>query len=123
MREAQKLLLEKAKESLRAAELLSNETMYGFAASRAYYSMFYVAQAFLIEESLSFSSHAAVISSFGKTFAKTKRLPTKFHRYLIDAAQTRTDGDYNTATTVTAGEAFESIAHAKEFIAVADDEL
>ena len=36
MREAQKLLLEKAKESLRAAELLSNETMYGIAASRAY---------------------------------------------------------------------------------------
>ncbi|MEL6551857.1 MAG: HEPN domain-containing protein [Cyanobacteria bacterium J06621_11] len=116
MNEEQTLLIAKAKESLQAARLLSDQQMYGFSASRAYYSMFYVAQAFLIGENLTFSSHSAVISSFGKVFAKTKRLNSKFHRYLIDAAQTRTDGDYSTARTVTAGEAFESISQAQEFI-------
>lgn len=120
MNEPQTLLVEKAKESLKAAQILSDENMYGFAASRAYYSMFYIAQAFLLGEGLTFSSHAAVISSFGKTFAKTQRLPSKYHRYLIDAAQVRTDGDYSTARTITAGEAFENISHAEEFIKLAD---
>ncbi|MGB3293971.1 MAG: hypothetical protein WBB01_13375 [Phormidesmis sp.] len=39
--EEQALLVEKAKESLKAAQLLSDENMHGFAVSRAYYSMFY----------------------------------------------------------------------------------
>ena len=86
MSEEQALLVEKAKESLKAAQLLSDESMHGFGVSRAYYSMFYIVQAFLLGEGLTFSSHAAVISAFGKAFAKTQRLPSKYHRYLIDAA-------------------------------------
>ena len=120
MSEEQTLLIEKAKESLKAAQLLSDETMHGFAASRAYYSMFYIAQAFLLSEGLTFSSHAAVISAFGKSFAKTQHLPSKYHRYLIDAAQVRADGDYSTARTITAGEAFENISRAEEFIKLAE---
>ncbi len=119
MSEEQAALVEKAKESLEAARLLSDQTMYGFAASRGYYSMFYIAQAFLLGEGMTFSSHSAVIGSFGREFAKTNRLPSKFHRYLIDAMQTRTDGDYSTAK-VTAGEAFEVISYAEEFIQLAD---
>jgi uncharacterized protein (UPF0332 family) len=119
MSDEQRLLIEKSQESLQAAQLLSEKSMYGFAASRAYYSMFYVAQAFLLEEGLTFSSHAAVIGAFGKEFAKKNRLPAKFHRYLIDASQTRTEGDYSTARKVTAGEAFEVIAQAEEFIQLA----
>lgn len=36
---------------------------YDFAVSRAYYTMFYVAEALLDQEGLSFSSHAAIISA------------------------------------------------------------
>jgi uncharacterized protein (UPF0332 family) len=57
-------LLRKAAESLRAAELLATNELFDFAASRAYYTMFYVAEAFLLNEGLTFSSHAAVISAF-----------------------------------------------------------
>ncbi|MEG3881707.1 HEPN domain-containing protein [Microcoleus sp. herbarium7] len=59
-------LLTKAGESLRAAKLLAANTLPDFAASRAYYTMFYVAEAFLLGEGLTFSSHAAVISAFGR---------------------------------------------------------
>ena len=120
MSEEQMILVEKARESLKAAHLLSDQTMYGFAASRGYYSMFYIAQAFLLGEGLAFSSHSAVIGSFGKEFTKTNRLPSKFHRYIIDAMQTRTDGDYGIVRKVTAGEAFEVISHAEEFIQLSD---
>lgn len=39
-------LLNKAKESLEAAELLQDEGCHDFSASRPYYAMFYVAQRF-----------------------------------------------------------------------------
>ena len=54
-------LLTKVGESLRAARLLAANALPDFAAS-PYYTMFYIAEAFLLGEGLSFSSHAAVIS-------------------------------------------------------------
>jgi uncharacterized protein (UPF0332 family) len=54
--------------------------------------MFYVAEAFLLGERLSFSSHAAVISAFGRDFARTGRVPVEFHRYLISAQNLRNQG-------------------------------
>lgn len=38
------ILLQKAKESLEAAEMLERGGYTGFSASRAYYSMFYIAE-------------------------------------------------------------------------------
>ena len=95
MKIEQQQLLEKAKESLRAAQLLANNNLLAFATARAYYSMFYIAEAFLLGENLTFSSHSAVIAAFGKTFIKIKRLPVEYHRYLIDAQEQRTDADYS----------------------------
>ena len=95
MNEEQSLLLEKAKESIRGATILLNNYLPDFATARAYYAMFYIAEAFLLKEGLTYSSHAGVISAFGKEFAKTKRIPVDFHRYLIEAQQKRTKADYN----------------------------
>jgi uncharacterized protein (UPF0332 family) len=47
--------------------------------------MFYIAQKFLLEQKISFSSHSAVISAFGKNFAKSGIVPNEMHRWLIDA--------------------------------------
>lgn len=43
MTSEQSALLQKAKDSLRAAQLLADQDLYDFAVSRAYYAMFYVA--------------------------------------------------------------------------------
>ena len=56
-------LLAKAKESLDAAELLRSRNYFDYAASRAYYSMFYVAEALLAAQGESYSSHSAVIAA------------------------------------------------------------
>lgn len=90
----QKFLLEKAKRSLSAAKQLLQQDFYEFSVSRAYYSMFYVAEARLDKEGLSFSSHAAVISAFGRVLSKPQKVPQEFHRYLIDAQAQRTSADY-----------------------------
>ncbi len=49
-------LLAQAQESLAAAKLLEAGGYHGFAASRAYYAMFYVAEAFLLGKRTSPSS-------------------------------------------------------------------
>ncbi len=49
-------LLLKARQSVSAAKVLLDNGYSDYAASRAYYSMFYVAEAFLIGQEMSFSS-------------------------------------------------------------------
>jgi uncharacterized protein (UPF0332 family) len=57
MKPEQAGLPRKAHESLDAAKLMARQGYQDFAASRAYYSMFYVAEAFLLEKGLAFSKH------------------------------------------------------------------
>ena len=45
----------KAQESLAASKLLTANGLHDFAASRAYHTMFYIAEAFLWDKGLSFS--------------------------------------------------------------------
>ena len=94
MTEDQSALLEKADESLRAARLLAHEGFFDFAVSRAYYTMFYAAEALLLKENLSFSKHSAVIAAFGLHFVKAGHVASDFHRYLIEGMDSRNVGDY-----------------------------
>jgi uncharacterized protein (UPF0332 family) len=71
MNQDERYLLEKAKENIKAAELLLSQGFEEISASRAYYAMFYLAEALLHSRDLSFSSHSAVIAAFGKEFLKT----------------------------------------------------
>lgn len=87
-------LLIKSERSIEAARMLNDEGHADFAASRAYYALFYVAEALLLDRGLSFSSHAALIGAFGREFAKSAVLDPKYHRYLIDAQDLRNIGDY-----------------------------
>ena len=109
----QQALLHKAHESLRAAQLLAEHDLFGFALSRAYFAMFYAAEAMLLDRSLSFSKHSGVIAAFGREFVKTGQVPAVFHRHLIDAHQERTIGDYDTLATVTSEQARHQIACAE----------
>ncbi len=87
-------LIHKAKKSLGAARSLIKDSYFDFAASRAYYAMFYVAQALLARIDQSYNKHSAVISAFGREYAKTGKLDTRFHRWLLDAQDFRNIGDY-----------------------------
>jgi len=112
----QQLLLAKAQRSLKAAEQLMLKEFYEYAASRAYYSMFYVAEALLDKEGLSFSSHAAVISAFGQTLAKPQKVPPEYHRYLINAQAQRTQADYDLQPDFSLQDAQILVAQAQAFI-------
>ncbi|MBD2773503.1 HEPN domain-containing protein [Iningainema tapete] len=116
-------LLRKADNTLRAAKLLVTNSFPDSAASRAYYTMFYVVEAFLLGEGLTFSSHAAVISAFGREFVRTGRVSVEFHRYLIEAQNKRIQADYNIDSSITESQATELISRAEEFLQLAQSML
>jgi uncharacterized protein (UPF0332 family) len=123
MKPDQQALLDKAARSLNAARLLFHDGSFDFAVSRAYYSMFYIAQALLLEKDLSFSTHSGVINAFGLNFIKTQLLPVEFHRAIIAAERIRIKGDYDIEQMVTAENAQEQIGWAEQFITIAQQQL
>ena len=115
----QTALLKKAESSIESAKLLTANGFHDFAVSRAYYAMFYLAEAFLLGEGVSFSKHSGVISAFGQRFAKTGRVPVDFHRYLIEGQESRTVGDYDTGMSLSNVDADEQIKRAEKFLELA----
>jgi uncharacterized protein (UPF0332 family) len=115
----QQSLIRKARSSLAAAQLLLQEGYSEFAAARAYYTMFYLAQAFLLNLGLSFSKHSAVIAAFGREFVKSGIVPEVFHRYLIEAQEVRLIADYR-EIPLDAEEANLQIERAEEFLELAE---
>ncbi len=120
MRPEQAALLRKAQDSLRGARLLADQGLYDFAVSRAYHTMFYVAETLLLGEGVAFSKHSAVISAFGQRFAKTGRVPSELHRHLIEGHNSRNVADYDTGPGLSQHEAATQIARAEEFLQVAE---
>jgi uncharacterized protein (UPF0332 family) len=116
-------LIIKAQQSLAASKLLLEGGYPDFAVARAYYTMFYLASAFLASKNLGFSKHSAVISAFGREFAKTDLVPRKYHQYLKQAQDLRHLGDYGDINIIEASQVKIQIAKAEEFFNFANDYL
>ena len=112
-------LLDKADRAITAAETLLRAGSTDFAAGRAYYAMFFTAEALLLEKGLSYSKHSAVHASFGKIFAKERIIDKKFHRWLLDAFDQRIIGDYGVEAIITRQDVEVMIDHAREFLVAA----
>jgi len=111
-----RLLLEKAEKSLLAAKDLAERGFPEFAVSRAYYAMFYCAEALLLSRGLTFSKHSGIISAFGKEFIKTKELPKELHAHILDAFKDRQKADYEAGIEFSEKEVKDIIANAKSFL-------
>jgi len=113
-------LLDKAARAIHAAETLLREGDADFAAGRAYYAMFYAAEALLFERGLQFRKHGAVHGAFGEHFIRSGLLDTRFHRWLLDAFDVRIQGDYGVDAVVSLREARDMIDQAGEFLREAE---
>jgi uncharacterized protein (UPF0332 family) len=118
-----KALLDKGRRSLGVARQLLDGGHSDFASSRAYYAMFYAAEALLLEKGLAFSKHSALISAFGRHFAKTGAVPAELHRYLLDAEDLRIIGDYDTEFGASAEQVRRTLERAEEFLRIAGEIL
>jgi uncharacterized protein (UPF0332 family) len=123
MKEHSRKLLDKAIDSIEAAEFLVDKDKADMAVARAYYAMFYIAEALLNEKGLKFSKHSAVHAAFGEHFAKTKEMNPKFHRWLLDSFDKRQVADYDVDGEIEKEVAINVIHQAREFLEATQDYL
>jgi len=112
-------LLEKANRALESAEAEVRAGNLDFAASRAYYASFYVAQALLIEKGYRFSNHGKVIGQYGLIFAKSEALDPRFHKLLLKAFRLRQVGDYAALAQLESEPVLELIQGGRDFLEAA----
>jgi len=89
-----KYRLERANESVKAAQLLCENKLYIPAMNRIYYSMFYSVQALLILKEKAFSSHSQVKGYFNKEFIKSGIFPKEFGKLFNTVFEYRQKFDY-----------------------------
>jgi len=116
MREEITEIIKKAKRSLKAAQKLYEDGEYDFSTSRAYYTMFYMAEAVLLTKDLSFSKHSGVISAFGQHFVKSEIFDKKYQKMLSEAFEIRNIGDYSFSRKISKEEFERIFKNAEEFL-------
>ena len=112
---AQALMLKAARACTSARALLELGDIDG-ACSRAYYAMFYVLQALMLDRNLSYSKHSGIIGAFGKEFVKTGIFDSRFHRYVLSAFNLRNAGDYGGGQDISKKKAALTISEAVELL-------
>jgi len=100
-------LIKRAMKYLKSARILLEDGDCESSVSRAYYAMFYSAEAMLLTKGLSFSSHRGVISAFGEHFIKTGIFPKEMGKELNRAFEKRQLGDYEYTFVISEDEAME----------------
>ena len=116
-------LLEKARRAIHAAETLLQHEDVDFAAGRAYYAMFYTAEALLSGKGFHSHKHGGVHALFGQEFIKTGLMDAKFHRLLLDAFDRRLQADYGFDAVLGREEVAGMIEQACEFLKEAESFL
>jgi len=89
-----KYRLERAYESLKAAQLLFENKLFTPAMNRIYYSMFYSVQALLVLDEKAFSKHGQVKGYFNKEFIKAGVFPKEFGKLFNTVFEYRQKFDY-----------------------------
>ena len=108
--------LERAAQSIEAAKDLSGRGYYDFAASRAYYAVFYAATAVLLSEGLEVSKHTGVIASIHQRFIKTGKLSKEHGKDLNWLFELRSVGDYGGIAHVSRLQAEQAIEAAASLV-------
>ncbi len=114
-RKAIEKMIERSKGAFKEANLLCEEGLYYGAISRAYCSMFYLAQAVLTTKDLSRKKHSAVISAFAEHFIKQGLLSKDLHSKIRQAFDERNVADYEVEILKSEEDSKEILNYALEF--------
>ena len=109
------VLLEKSRKSLAGATALSKEGLTEGAISRAYYAVFYLAQAALAAKDISRSKHSGVIAAFGEHLTKKGVLPEDLHKAFLHLYDSRITSDYGVEDAPSPDETKEALEAARKF--------
>ena len=115
--------MEQARETLREAEILLNDSALRGTINRAYYAMFYALLALLATKRLGTSRHSGALALFDREFVKTGVFPRELSRSLRLAFDHRQTHDYGEMIRVNRQIAEETLTDAKTFVAAIESHL
>ncbi len=110
------LYMEHAEEALKVARLNLDNDFYAAAVNRAYYAIFYAANALLATRKLARSKHSGVLAAFRQHFIKTGILPAKLSDIYGQVMEDRHEGDYEILAALTKEDAESDLRQAERFV-------
>ena len=108
--------LNRAQESLQAAQKLLEDDLFADAVSRAYYACLHGAKAALLVEGVRVSSHRAVLMLFGEHLVKTGKIEKEYGKVLREEQEDREVCDYDVFQIVESDRAFQRVQDAQKFL-------
>jgi len=112
-----KLYIGHADEMLRAAAHNRTQGFYSTAVNRAYYAIFYAANALLATQGLSRGKHSGVIAAFRQYFVKPGLIEAEYSRTYGRLMDDRHGADYDLETDVEPEQAAADVENAHQFVA------
>ncbi|MBR4154410.1 MAG: HEPN domain-containing protein [Paludibacteraceae bacterium] len=87
--------INRAKETMKEAELMKKEGFYNAAVNRLYYACYYSVVALLLKNNIQAQTHSGVKTMFGMHFISTGKLPIKIGRIFATLFEKRHSSDYD----------------------------
>jgi uncharacterized protein (UPF0332 family) len=112
------LYIENADKALNVAQLNLDNDFYAAAINRAYYAIFYAANALLATKKLARSKHSGVLSAFRQHFIKTGLLASELSEIYGQILDDRHEGDYEIITATSKEDAEFDVNQARHFVSV-----
>ena len=116
LKEQIRLIVKKAKRSIKAAKRLIEDEDYDFASSRLYYAVFYAMEAVLLTINLTSSRHTGIISLFNQHFVKKGIFPKYFSKIISRLFRERQMGDYGFLIDITEEEILDDVKSTENFL-------
>ena len=114
--------LERARQAVSTGRLVAAHGDYVAATNRAYYAIFYAANALLATRKLERSKHSGVIAAFRQHFVKTGIIKAEFSRFYGEAMEQRNAADYGLVPPDQSA-ADRNLANAERFVQRIDEVL
>lgn len=115
--------IERARMVLNSGELVLEHEDYITAVNRAYYAIFYAANAMLATRGLERSKHSGVIATFRQHFVKTGVIEVEYSDFYGATMEDRHIGDYALQTILDREVAKRDLERARRFVARIEKEL
>ncbi len=108
--------IEKARDLLSQAELLSANKKFDGCLNRSYYAIFNAMRSLLALVKLDSQTHAGVLSIFDRYFIKTGIIDKEYSKIAHSAFDSRQDSDYEDFYTPSENDAASQLENAKAFV-------
>jgi uncharacterized protein (UPF0332 family) len=116
-RQTAKTYLDAAHEALAGSQYNLDGGYYAIAVNRAYYAVFYAANALLATEGLARGKHSGTISAFRQSFVKPGLIEPEYSDIYGGLMDDRHVGDYDMETEIEPEQAESDVQSARRFVA------